>query len=194
MSALSTFSARKKTATVPTVRSVLKLPVTRRGFDIEPYRGNGAFAGSTSVKLLEFANLDNQRLYCWYPRRQSARDFCSDNNIRGEPQKPNLFTGTNATVTIYYPMKRYAFVTKTVQIQGVASYTRVLETIEKYLNDAVEFWVRKGAGTKFGTTTRVPTRASHRDSQKTDGFMDCVSHLMVTRGGGYNKIFVRTLQ
>lgn len=225
LSALSPFQTSKRK--IKSKSAATPSEPTRRlvGFSVQPFLGDGAFKNNKAIKLLAFVNADNQKLACWYPRKQSAREFCTVNNIRGDPattQQPkdrttspkdlktkllidrktspknlkpkllidrrtNIFTGGTPVVTIYFPMKSDAFVVKTVRLQGVASYTRVLETVEAHLKDAVKFWMQQ-----IATSNKVTTRSSSesRAASFLDGFNTC--HLMVSRGGGYNKIYVRT--
>jgi len=202
LSALSTFQKSKsksKSKTKSSTRTNPSQPSRRLvGFSVQPFLGDGAFKNNSAIKLLAFVNADNQKLACWYPRKQSAREFCKVNNIRGEdltPQLPkdlntNIFTGKKPVVTIYFPMKSDAFVVKTVRLQGVASYTRVLETVEAHLKDAVKFWTQQQQQ-QDATNKKVTTRSSESHAASfLDGFVTC--HLMVSRGGGYNKIYVRT--
>jgi hypothetical protein len=186
LSALSTFR-KNKSKSKPSTRTTLSQPSRRLvGFSVQPFLGDGAFKNNSAIKLLAFVNADNQKLACWYPRKQSASEFCKVNNIRGDPKTPNIFTGDKPIVTIHFPMKSEAFVVKTVRLQGVASYTRVLETVETHLKDAVKFWTQQEAATRTATTRSSESHAA----SYLDGFVTC--HLMVSRGGGYNKIYVRT--
>jgi hypothetical protein len=128
------------------------------------------------VKIQPFVDDATQKVHCWSPAKKTAREFCVHANIGQQLKNKNsLFFGRTPIVTLFMPIKQQFFLSKSVRIQGTPTFVKVLETIETFIKDAIAYWY--GHESVEGVDTL-------------SGFTTC--HLMVSRAGGYNKIYIRT--
>jgi hypothetical protein len=142
------------------------------GFSREPFIPS--FVGNASVKVLPFQDVETQKLYCWFPAKQTATEFCSQNNLWTRTDK-NVLPGRTPIVKLHMPIKDQFFISKTVRIKGAGSLLKVLETIESFVKDAVAYWFGQDSVEGVDTLSRFTT-----------------CHLMVSRAGGYHKIYIRS--
>lgn len=145
--------------------------VANNGFSTVSYIES--FAGSPQVTVFPFENRETQKICCWNPARQRAADFVRANKIAEDDEK--FFAGQRPLITMYFPVRQdSSYVAKAVRLRGGATVGRVMGAIETFIKDAIEYYY--GAETPKGL-------------KKYEGFTTC--HIMVSRAGGYNKIYIR---
>ena len=142
------------------------------GFWLEPYIPT--FVAQSHVTVFPFENKETQKLACWYPAKQPADLFVKANNISQEGNDEKLFGGDRPIVTFYMPINQY-HVAKTIKLKGRATIQRMFETLQAFIKEAISYY--------YGTNTLESVKMY-------ESFITC--HLMISRAGGYNKVYIRT--
>lgn len=138
-------------------------------FSTSPYVDT--FAATSQMMVYPFEDQDTQRIYCWYPARYAALDFIKASNIAGDQK---LFNGARPLVTMYCPIDRKEYVSRSVRLKGAATVARVLQALQTFIEEALEFYHDQDKSVK----------------PRFESFVTC--HLVISRTGGHNKVYVRT--
>ncbi len=125
------------------------------------------------VKVLPFEDPTGS-IRCWSMGRQSAEEFCKTQGVNMYFPVFHQETTRYTNVKLYFPIRNEFFITTNVRVQGAPTLINILKQIEKF----VQFASFDSLGYSSESNNRV-----------LQGIQCC--HLVVSRSGGYNKVYVR---
>jgi hypothetical protein len=149
-------------------------------------------AFSRNVRVMPFEDMSGA-VKCWSMGRQSAEDFCRSHGINMSFPVFTMETRRYTTVKLFFPIRTDFYLTTIARIQGAPTLLNILKAIEEFAQLAIDI----GYGiTDTPAPPMLPSAASAASAAQTAashkamrGLRCC--HLVVSRSGGHNKIFVR---
>lgn len=164
---------------------------------------------SKNVRVMPFEDMTGA-VKCWSMGRQSAEEFCRSHGINMSFPVFTMETRRFTTVKIFFPIRSAFYLTTVTRIHGAPTLINILKAIEEFAQLAIDI----GYGISEASASSDPSQSQSQAASASAsasppyplvssssavnqqqhikvwrGLRCC--HLVISRSGGHNKVFVR---
>jgi len=146
---------------------------------------------SKNVRVMPFEDVTGA-VKCWSMGRQSAEEFCKSHGINTSFPVFTMETRRFTTVKIFFPIRSAFYLTTVTRIHGAPTLINILKAIEEFAQLAIDIGYgisETSSDPSQAAPAPAPAPAPVQHTKVWRGLRCC--HLVISRSGGHNKVFVR---